>query len=106
MELNLQLFGGRGASSSLNKERNNTKLERVYTQYSYGKELTGYKYRGYNIDVTDYQGQRNMMYGSTHRWYETKLQNGEGFASDRLKEMKEKLDKDVIENLTNRKRSK
>lgn len=98
IKLDIQMFGGRGASSSINKERDNTKLQKVYREYSYGKELVGYKYRGYDIEVTDYAGKRNNLYGATHRWYETKLQNGEGYASDILREVKEKLDNDVLEN--------
>ena len=60
-----------------------------------GKTLVGYEYNGYKIDIVDYPGARNSMWGATHRWYETTLQSGEPFASDILREVKERIDKEV-----------
>lgn len=70
-------------------------MKRIYKEFSYGKELVGYDYKGYYIEITDELGTRNIMYGSTHKWYEVILKNGRKYVSDRLKEIKEKIDSEV-----------
>ena len=73
-------------------------MKRIYKEYSYGKKLVGYEYEGYYIDVEDQLGSRNLMYGATHRWYYVKLKSGKECVSDTLKEIKEKIDREIREN--------
>lgn len=94
IKINVQMFGGRGASSIKKEQLKPQKMERVYKQFNYGKELVAYKYGNYNIDITEELGARNLMYGATHKWYTTTLANGERYASDILKEVKAKIDED------------
>ena len=91
-------MGGRGAKSS--KVTISNKLERIYeptiskwATEPDGKRLSGYKYNGYTIEIED-NARRYSMFG-TERWYRTTLKNGEKVVSDKLREVKEYIEKDI-----------
>ena len=67
-------------------------MKRIYKQFSYGKELIGYVYKGYYIEIEE---ELIGMYGNTRKWYTATLKNGEKTCSGILKEIKEKIDKEV-----------
>ena len=76
------------------------KLERVYrSSYSKfaaepdGKQLTGYNYRGYYIDITEDRRPYSMF--GTKKWYTTILKNGEKRCSDILREVKDIINNDI-----------
>ena len=82
------------------------KLERIYRPtYSKwaiepdGKVLVGYKYNGYEIEIEeDFDGTRGL-YGTSHKWYHTTLKDGTKTCSDRLYEIKQKIENDLKEEL-------
>lgn len=66
-------------------------MKRIYKNYSYGKELVGYEYKGYNIEI---EYELRGMYGATKKWYYITKKNGEKCCSDKLSEVKEIIDKE------------
>lgn len=67
-------------------------MKRIYKEYSYGKELVGYDYKGIIIEIEEeFLG---GLYGNTKKWYHINL-NGKPLCFGLLKECKEYIDKEV-----------
>lgn len=67
------------------------KLKRIYEEFSYGKELVGYEYKGIYIEIeNEFKG---GLYGTIKKWYHITI-NGEHTCFDKLKECKERIDKE------------
>lgn len=72
-------------------------MKRVYEVRSYGKELVGYDYKGYYIEIeNEFDGSKSLL-GTTKKWYHIILKNGERCCYDRLYEAKERIEKDIEE---------
>lgn len=69
-------------------------MKRIYKNYSYGKELVGYDYKGYYIDIEE---EVYGIWGQRKKWYKVKLKNGEKCMSDTLKYLKIKIDNELSE---------
>lgn len=67
-------------------------MKRIYKQFSYGKELVGYDYKGYYIEIENEQRPYSMF--GIKKWYCITLKNGKKCCSDLLKEVKEMIDKE------------
>lgn len=66
-----------------------------YSKVYDAKYLRGYEYNGYIIEIEEEQRRYSMF--STKKWYVITLKNGEKWCSDILREVKEKIDKDMVE---------
>lgn len=70
-------------------------MKRVYEERSYGKELVGYDYKGYLIEIeNEYNVTSRNYLGTIKKWYHITLKNGERCCFDKLSEAKERLDKE------------
>ena len=70
-------------------------MKRIYEEYSYGKELIGYDYKGYFIEIeNEFNVNRNYL-GTTKKWYHIILKSGEKCCYDILREAKERIDEDI-----------
>ena len=69
-------------------------MKRIYKDFSYGKELIGYDYKGYFIEIEDeFNGSKSLL-GTTKKWYYITLKSGERCCFDKLYEAKERIDND------------
>lgn len=68
-------------------------MKRIYELSSYGKELTGYYYNGYRIDIENEKRPYSMF--GYKKWYYITLKNGKKYCFDKLCEAKNEIDKDI-----------
>lgn len=66
-------------------------MKRIYKEFSYGKELIGYEYKGQIIEIENEFKGVGSLYGTTKRWYHITL-NNEHTCFGLLKEAKEYID--------------
>lgn len=59
-------------------------MKRVYKEFSYGKELAGYNYKGEYIEIED-------DFNTKIKWYHITL-DGQHLCFDKLKECKQYID--------------
>ena len=70
-------------------------MKRIYEERSYGKELVGYEYKGYYIEIeNEFDGSKTLL-GVNHRWYHIVLKDGEKCCYDKLYEAKQRIEKDM-----------
>lgn len=67
-------------------------MKRIYQEFSYGKELVGYDYKGYYIEI---ENELRGMYGASKKWYHIVKKDGQKCCSDRLGEIKEIIESDI-----------
>ena len=67
-------------------------MKRIYKEFSYGKELVGYEYKGYFIEIEE---ENIGMYGNFKRFYTATLKSGNQTGSYTLKDVKQKIDEEL-----------
>lgn len=65
-------------------------MKKIYKEFSYGKKLIGYDYKGYYIEIEETF--TRGIYGNTKKWYHITIDNIHT-CFDLLKECKEYIDK-------------
>jgi hypothetical protein len=68
-------------------------MKKIYEEFSYGKELKGYNYKNYIIEI---EYQFTGGFGNTKKWYHVNFKSGQHICFDKLSEAKQAIDNDIL----------